>query len=516
MRARRAEPALVAGGLAALYLIWQPPSADLAAQLFRTWLFEQVGFTVWNGQWFAGHHVPAYSVLFPPLAGLLGPRLVGALSCVVAAVLFEQLAHWRYGERARLGAAWFGAATTISLFTGRLTYALGVAIGLGALLALQRGRPILAVAVAALCPMGSPVAGLFLALAAGTVALTDRRRDAWAVAAAALGTTIALALLFPEPGVARFLLRTLWPILLFAAVAVALVPREDRTLRAGIVLYALACLVAFVVDSPMGGHAARLGTMFGPALLALALWRRRNLALALVAPALLFWQWDAPVRDTTTALGDPAITAGFYAPLNRYLAGRVSAGGRVEIPYTRNHWEHYWVARRFPLARGWERQLDARVNALFYREDERVDPAAYRRWLARLAVKYVAVPRARLDYTGIPEARLVSRGLPYLRPVWGNRDWRVYRFLPAAAGGAVVLAPDSFTVRATRPGPIDVPVRYTRYWTAASPGVCVARRQAGLTRVHVTRPGRARVVARVQPWRWLGGSATCGRVAASR
>lgn len=516
MRARRAEPALVAAGLAALYLIWQPPSADLAAQLFRTWLFEQVGFTVWNGQWFAGHHVPAYSVLFPPLAGLLGARVVGALSCVAAAVLFEQLARERYGERARLGAAWFGAATTVSLFTGRLTYALGVAIGLAALLAFQRGRTGVAVAAAVLCPMGSPVAGLFLALAAGTVALTGPRRDALVVAAAALGAAVALALLFPEPGVARFLLRTLWPILLFAAAVVALVPRENRALRAGAALYALACLLAFFVDSPMGGHAARLGTMFGPPLLALALWRRRNLALALAAPALLYWQWDAPVRDTSTALGDPAITARFYAPLNRYLSGRVSPGGRVEIPYTRNHWEHYWVARRFPLARGWERQLDARVNALFYREDGRVDPAAYRRWLARLAVEYVAVPRARLDYTGIPEAQLIGRGLPYLRLVWGNGDWRVYRFLPAPASAPVTLMPDSFAVTAADRGPIDVPVRFTPYWTPTSPGACVSPGPAGLTRVHAARRGRVRVVTKLAPWRWWPGSATCGTRATAR
>jgi hypothetical protein len=516
MRARRAEPALVAAGLAALYLIWQPPSADLAAQLFRTWLFDEVGFTVWNGQWFAGHHVPAYSVMFPPLAGLLGARVVGALSCVAAAILFERLARERYGERARLGAAWFGAATTISLFTGRLTYALGVAIGLGALLALQRGRTALAVAVAALCPMGSPVAGLFLALAAGTVALTDRRRDALGVAAAAFIATVTLALAFPEPGVARFLLRTLWPILLFVAAVVALVPRENRALRAGAVLYGVACVLAFVVDSPMGGHAARLGTMFGPPLLALALWRRRNLALVLAAPALLYWQWDAPWRDTTTALGDPAITAGFYAPLNRYLSGRVSPGRRVEIPYTRNHWEHYWVARRFPLARGWERQLDARVNALFYRQDKRVDPAAYRRWLTRLAVEYVAVPRARLDYTGIPEARLVTGGLPYLRPVWRSRDWRVYRFLSNSTEARLTLKPDSFVVHATKPGPIDASVRYTPYWTATSPGACVAPGRSGLTRVHAARRGRIKVVARVAPWRRLRRTSTCGNPVTAR
>jgi hypothetical protein len=85
------EPLLVAVVLALAYLIVQPVSADLAAQVYRTDLFKEFGFTLWNAQWFAGHHTPGYSVLFPPLASVLGPRLVGALSAVAAAVLFERL-----------------------------------------------------------------------------------------------------------------------------------------------------------------------------------------------------------------------------------------------------------------------------------------------------------------------------------------------------------------------------------------------------------------------------------------
>src|SRR6476659_1112638 len=132
------EPLLVAAALAIAYLIVQPVSADLAAQVYRTDLFKQFGFTLSTGQWFSGHHTPGYSALFPPLAALLGPRLVGALSAVAAAVLFERLAYARWGDRARVGAIWFAAASATNLYTGRLTFALGVAIGLGAALAAQR------------------------------------------------------------------------------------------------------------------------------------------------------------------------------------------------------------------------------------------------------------------------------------------------------------------------------------------------------------------------------------------
>ena len=89
--------------LAAVYLIWSPPSADLAAQTFRTELFEAHGFEVWSNAWYGGFHLPGYSLLFPPLASLLGIRLVGAISVVVAAGLFAALVRPHYGDRAPLG-----------------------------------------------------------------------------------------------------------------------------------------------------------------------------------------------------------------------------------------------------------------------------------------------------------------------------------------------------------------------------------------------------------------------------
>ena len=72
------------------------PSADLAAQEYRA----DLGLTLWNNGWFAGHHTPGYSVLFPPLGGALGVRLTGALAAVAAAALFAPLAR-RHGADGR-------------------------------------------------------------------------------------------------------------------------------------------------------------------------------------------------------------------------------------------------------------------------------------------------------------------------------------------------------------------------------------------------------------------------------
>ncbi len=58
-------------------LAWNPQVGDLAAQVFRTELFQHGGLAIWNGSWYGGHYTLTYSVLFPPLASLLGPQLVG-------------------------------------------------------------------------------------------------------------------------------------------------------------------------------------------------------------------------------------------------------------------------------------------------------------------------------------------------------------------------------------------------------------------------------------------------------
>src|SRR5215208_609251 len=163
---------LVAAALAAAYVAWQPPSADLFAQTFRSDLFASHGFVIWDNSWYDGLYVPSYSLLFPPLGALLGPAVVGALAAVASAGLFALLARDRYGDRAWLGSTWFGFASASMLFSGRLTFALGIAVGLAALVAAQRRRLWLAGALAALTSFASPVAGLFVAIVGRALSVT--------------------------------------------------------------------------------------------------------------------------------------------------------------------------------------------------------------------------------------------------------------------------------------------------------------------------------------------------------
>ena len=153
----------LSAALAAAMLAWNPQVGDLAAQVFRTELFQRGGLAIWNGSWYGGHYTLTYSVLFPPLAALIGPRTVGMLAVVASSYLFDRLVRDRWGEEARWATLWFAAGVVTLLADGQLTFSLGIAFGLAALRLLQTGRSPAALAAAAACALSSPVAGAFLA-----------------------------------------------------------------------------------------------------------------------------------------------------------------------------------------------------------------------------------------------------------------------------------------------------------------------------------------------------------------
>jgi hypothetical protein len=521
-------PVAIAVAFAVVYLIWEPRTVDLAAHTFRAELFGEEGFTIWNGQWYGGHHTPAYSILSPPLAWLLGPPLALALAAVASAALFGPLARGGFGdERARWGSLWFGVGTATLLFTARLPFALGVAFGLAALLALQRRRYGWAIVLAALCPLGSPVAGLFLAMAGVAVALAAggardariKRLEGLAIAAAAFIPPLLLAWAFPEGGWAPFPFTAYLPIPAFALACLLVLPREQRALRWGAALYGIGASVALLMETPMGGNAVRLGALFGGPVLLCALWgrplMRRLWALPLFAvgfAALAFWQWSPAVRDVVKYLEDPAAKSDYFEPLRQFLY-TLPDQRRVEIPFTRSHWEGSEVALDVPLARGWLRQLDTGLHPIFYKGE--MDRLSYASWLADNAVRYVALPSAKPDKSSYRERALIEKGLPYLRLRWKSDDWRVYEVLLAAPivipqkDANIVLEqmqPDELLLDVKQPGEAIVKVRWTPYWYASN--ACVEP-NGEWTRVIADEEGFVRLSTRFAPERLFSRAQRC-------
>jgi hypothetical protein len=492
----------VAGAAALVWLVLGPRTPDLAAQSYRVGLFAREGFALWDNGWFAGHHVPAYSLLFPPLGAAIGMRVAGALAAVLAAFCFARVAERRFGARARAGILWFAAATATDLAIGRLTYALGAALALAAIWAAGRWLPAAAVA-AALAAAATPLAGLFLGLAGAALLLTGRRRGGLALALPALAVAVAMVALFPEGGSQPFHRQALVTSVVLTVAFACLV--RDRLLRVAAGLYLVGTLAAAVLSTPIGGNTTRLGAVFaGPLLLCSRPRGGRIVAVALAG--MLAWQWFAPVREVSNAAGDRLSQPATYRGLLAFLAADDPPGGRIEIPFTRSHWETAIVAPRFPLARGWEKQLDVAYDGLFYAPG--LTAATYHAWLRRLGVRYVAVPAAPLDPSSAAEARLIDGGLPYLRAVYRDRDWQVWRLadpLPLASAPArlVALGGQSFTLAFARAGTSLVRVRWSRYWRTDSG--CTSPAAAGFTQVGVDRKSTVRVAIDFA----LGGRPAC-------
>jgi len=75
-------------------LAWAgPPGSDLAAHVYQRALFLHHGFTLWNNFWYAGHYsFISYSVLYYPLAALLGIRVLAVATIAAATLAFAVVA----------------------------------------------------------------------------------------------------------------------------------------------------------------------------------------------------------------------------------------------------------------------------------------------------------------------------------------------------------------------------------------------------------------------------------------
>ncbi|HEY2335420.1 MAG TPA: hypothetical protein VGH58_10490 [Solirubrobacterales bacterium] len=528
--------------LAAAMVAWNPQVGDLAAQVFRAQLFQRAGLSIWNGSWYDGHYTLTYSFLFPPLASLLGVRLVGLVSVVASSYFFDRLVRDRWGEAARWATLWFGAGVVTLLADGQLTFALGVVFGLASLRCLQLGRMRLALASAAACALSSPVAAVFLAgvllAAAGSEVDWKRSFRGWRglggaenggtaparrpprgrdgtrgrtlwPAVVALALTLIPNLLFPSSGQFPFALSSYVAIPLWCGGALYVtrgLRDEERQLRWVLVGYVIVATLLVLAPNPIGGNAVRLGALFGgPVLAAVVLARRPRVsvwALALFMAAGLYWQVTASVSQIARSVGDPSTARSYFAPPAQWLREHGGPGIRVEVPPTANHWESAYLAPQFELARGWLRQLDTTRDDIFYDESE-LTAAAYGNWLRQNAVSYVALPDAPLDYSSAEERRLILGAPSYLDLRWRSPHWRIYAVrdseplvdpMGAAAAKVLWVGRQSFGLGVSHPGEFLVRVNFTPYWSIERGAGCLLRR-GDWTVARASHPGVLRVSA---------------------
>ena len=117
------------------------PGTDFAAHAYQRTLFLRHGFTLWDNFWYAGRYsFVDYSLLYYPLATVLGIRALAVATVSVATLAFAAIATREWGSRSRWSTRSFAVVWAGFLISAAFPFALGFALALLALWALQAGH----------------------------------------------------------------------------------------------------------------------------------------------------------------------------------------------------------------------------------------------------------------------------------------------------------------------------------------------------------------------------------------
>ena len=512
--------------MAAALLVWLgPPGADLAEHAYQRTLFLHHGFTLWNNFWYAGRYsFVTYSVLYYPLAALLGIKLLAVATVSTAALAFAVVVGREWGPAARWSSRTFAVVWAGIVLSAAFPFALGAALALVAIWALQARRPWRFALLAALTLAASPLAFLLLALClagAGVARLQDRSLLIAPVMTmlAFGGIEVLLWRLFPG-GRYPFSPQELAAAATFCVLGAALTWRVERArpLRWMFVIYLAACVAAFLIPSALGENVARLRYAAVPlAVLLLSLRRWRPLPVCLVALGLaVSWNVSPIAGQYFKGRGDPASNPAYWAPAIEFFRAHLTPSYRVEAVDTAGHWGATYLAEaEIPLARGGYRQDDFPQNTLLYEELRR---GAYLGWLRELGVRFVVLTTAPPDYSARGEARLLRSGRSGLRRVFRTPHLSIYAvpqprpIVTGAAPAAVLgLTGTRLVVELSRPGDYRLAVRYSPYWHVD--GACLIRRKDGMTTIAARHAGQLELSFRINATSALaavgGSSRTC-------
>jgi hypothetical protein len=497
---------------------------DMAAQAAWTDFVARHPGSADDLAWYGGAYPAAYSLAAPQLMAVVGVRVAGVAAVVAGSVFLARLVRLGGVRRAWIASAWGAFALWCNLAAGRVSFAVGLAFALGAVALAVGGRPgrgrpvrgrpsrgrVAGCAVAsALATAASPLAGLFLEVAAAALILTGRRPPGWALAVPPALIVGAAALLFPAYGVDPISAWTVVATVACAVLVVLLAPADWRATRVAAAVYGVGAIATWALATPIGGNVGRLAMLFAslPFLTALDSPRprsgRRTVALLLAFAATAYWLVAADLVGLPPTAPVPAGTAALITELRRLHADRA----RVEAVPMVNHWESWGLAGTVELARGWNRQLDLARDPLFY--DGTLTPDRYHVWLRSWAVRYVVVSAATPpDSAARAEAELIHGSSPWLRPVWQSAGWRIYQVTdaePLAAPPARTEKADAAQVVVTTPsaGTVRLRLPWSRWLSVTGPGEACVVRDGDWTALRVRRPGTYRLTA---PYAWPPGT----------
>jgi hypothetical protein len=429
-----------------------------------------VGLSYWFG-WYAGGTAPgSYSVLTPLLSAAVGAYLLAGASTIAVVGLTYRVVR---GTRHPQAALWVvTVAAGANLWSGRVAFVVGCALGLAALLAMQSGRRVQGALAGIATVLMSPLAGAFLLLTAVSVAITNpgRRVAGLTCSVTTVVTLVGVAFWYGAPGPEGFTIAaavasaTLLGLMLLAR------PSRPVALAIGLSLTLIPLLV--LVPNGMGSNVLRWIYAVLPVAVAATARSRRWLTAVAVVPALAYCV-SATVLDLSIAAA-PNSQPSYYTGLKQELSGLSAPlmNHRLEVVSDGTHAAAYALLDQAALARGYETQADNALDPIFT-DPQALTASTYQMWLSANAVAVIAVDRAPLRRTAEFELITNSRP-PYLHLVWSTKDWTVYQ---VAAATPIVPRPAELvsatqadlTLLVSRPMTVTLRLRWSKLLTADGP-----------------------------------------------
>jgi hypothetical protein len=506
---REALLSAVAAAAVAAMLVWLgPPGTDFAAHAYQRTLFLQHGFVLWNNFWYAGRYsFVTYSLLYYPLAAWLGIKLLAVATVALSALAFAVVLWREWGATTRWSSRTFAVVWAGIVLSAAFPFALGFALALLAIWALQAGARWRFAALAALALAASPLAFLLLVVVLAGIALAHRqtlRRNWLPIAAIVLAgvTEAVLWRVFPGGGRFPFSLTEAAASIAFCLLGLVFTWRVEsaRVLRFVFAVYLAAVVTMYIVPSSIGENIARLRFAAIPlAVLVFSLrrWRPRVVGIVVVVLAVA---WNlAPLASSLIRNGsDVTANAATWPAAISFLQAHLTPSYRVEAVDTATHWPASYIATAgIPIARGWYRQADFPQNAVLY--DDELGPKAYLHWLRGLGVRYVVLPHARLDYSARGEGALVRSGRAGLRPVFRTKELTIYAVprptrIVTGPGSPFLawLTESRMGVVVRRGGDYRIAVRWSPYWHASHG--CLRQGDDGMLRLTTRQARTVRIV----------------------
>ena len=517
------------------------PGWDDAAHAYKVLLLRDGDSIFWDTYWYGGGYgAITYGFVFYWLAQYVSGALIVILVAGSIPVSFYLYVRDMWSIDDPWPAWGFALVMTLYLAHGQDPFVLALALTLGGLALLARGRPFwaaLPVAVGIFAnPMGLVVVVPFVLTDLIVRPAARRRYLLWAAALApAVVARLAIGLAFSEPGSYLNETSQLMVFLGFALTGLALAGvsavHPHRPFIVLFLVYAVLCVGSFVTPgSPLGNNIGRFFMVFGLPLLLLMRHTRlrrpfRHLDLAII-PILLFalLQFATVTSHFLNASERPQTTREYFAPALDAARDLYDPNYRFHVVALRRHWEAlYFPEAGYPITRGWYRQADAIHNGFFYSSYYAEE---YVTWLRSMGVEYVFSPvEGPLDPWSRREARLLERSAAFAF-VEQTGVWRIYRLrdaepilvpAPEKPASAVAAAVDPGTPAAgdisffgheriifsvTRPGTYWLKVTSSPYWVLQGPGVVVPRADRFMD-LRLRRPGTYTLRFEVTPAKTL-------------